>query len=253
VRIIEQDRKEPFFLYVAHHVPHFPLDEPDKWLAMYDDVFMHPSRKLFAASVTHMDDGIGKIVDALERTGKRENTIIIFISDNGGQHRWHSNTEYEGRYAGKPHSVLGNNFPLRGWKTELYEGGIRVPAFLNWPGVLEPGVIDFTVHVTDWLPTLCYLSGYPQELRPDLDGRNIWPLLTGSNPDEDSRTMYWKTSQAYAVRDGDWKLLVNRNDNSIELYDLENDFRETQNLVRMHPERSAQLLALLEEFKKGDR
>jgi arylsulfatase A-like enzyme len=119
VRIIEEDREEPFFLYVAHHVPHFPLDEPTEWMSVYDDVFQHPSRKLFAASVTHMDDGIGKIIDALERTGKRENTLIIFISDNGGQRSWQSDTEYEGRYADKPHTVLGNNFPLRGWKTEL--------------------------------------------------------------------------------------------------------------------------------------
>jgi arylsulfatase A-like enzyme len=253
VRIIEQDREEPFFLYVANHVPHYPLDEPDEWMAIYDDVFMHPSRKLFAASVSHMDDGIGKIIDALERTGKRENTLIIFISDNGGQMSWHSNSEYEGRYADRPHSVLGNNFPLRGWKTNLYEGGIRVPAFLNWPGVLEPGVIDFSIHVTDWLPTLCYLTGHSGELRPDLDGRNIWPMLTGSEPVEDSRTMYWKTNQAYAVRDGRWKMIVHRDNNNIELYDLENDFRETRNLASMNPGKAEQMLALLEEFKGGDR
>ncbi len=254
VRIIEEERDEPFFLYVAHHVPHFPLDEPEEWLSVYDDYpMMHPSRKLFASSVTHMDDGIGEIIDAIDRTGQRENTLIIFISDNGGQMSWHSETEYEGRYADKPHVVLGNNFPLRGWKTELYEGGIRVPAFLNWPGQLEQGIIDFPIHVSDWLPTICAITNCTQELRTDLDGRNIWPMLTGEQPVEGTRPMYWKTNRNYAVRDGRWKLLVHRNNNDVELYDLENDFRETQNLSDVNPEKVEHMMALLEAFKKDDR
>ena len=97
IRIIEEEREEPFFLYVAHHVPHYPLDEPDEWMSLYNNLAMHPSRKLFAAAVSHLDHGIGKIIDALERTGKRENTLILFLSDNGGQHSWHSNTEYRGK------------------------------------------------------------------------------------------------------------------------------------------------------------
>jgi len=214
---------------------------------------MHPSRKLFAASVTHMDDGIGEIIDALERTGQRENTLVIFFSDNGGQHSWHSETEYEGRYADKPHTVLGNNYPLRGWKRDLYEGGIRVPALLNWPGQLEPGIIDFPIHVSDWLPTLCHLTGCEEDLRQDLDGRNIWPQLTGEQTVEGSRPMYWKTGGNYAVRDGRWKLLVHRNDNRIELYDLENDFRESQDLSVTNPEMVEHMMALLEEFQKDDR
>ncbi len=253
VRIIEEDRDEPFFLYVAHHVPHFPLDEPDEWMSIYDDYLMHPSRKLFAASVTHMDDGIGKIIEALERTGQRDNTLIIFISDNGGQFSWHNETEYHGAYADKPHSVLGNNFPLRGWKGDLYEGGIRVPALINWPGQLEPGVIDFPIHVSDWLPTLSALTGIEQPLRPDLDGQNIWPMITGERQMAGPRQMYWKTRHAYAVRDGNWKLLVNRANDNIELYDLENDFRETSNLKDSNPEKREQMMDMLKEFQKGDR
>ncbi len=254
IRIIEEERDEPFFLYVAHHVPHFPLDEPDEWMSVYDDVpLMHPSRRLFAASVTHMDDGIGRIIDALERTGKRDNTVVIFISDNGGQFSWHSMTEYHGNYADKPHIVLGNNYPLRGWKGQLYEGGIRVPALINWPGHLEPGLIDFPVHVSDWLPTLCDLTGYNRALRPDLDGHNIWPMITSERSFEGTRPTYWKTNAAYAVRDGRWKLLVNRNTNNVELYDLENDFRENNNVSSANPEIVEKMKALLEEFQKGDR
>ena len=253
IRIIEEVRDEPFFLYIAHHVPHFPLDEPSEWLSVYDDVFMHPSRQLFAASVTHMDDGIGQIIDALERTGQRENTLILFISDNGGQFSWHSETEYHGNYADKPHSVLGNNFPLRGWKGSLYEGGIRVPALLNWPGQLDPGVVEFPIHIADWLPSLCYLTGCKDALRPDLDGHNIWPMVTGQQPAEHDRRLYWKTNRQYAVRDGQWKMILNRDNNRVELFDLATDFRESNDLSESHPAVVERMMNLLEIFQKGDR
>ncbi len=254
IRIIEEDREEPFFLYLAHHVPHYPLDEPEEWMTMYDGIGLHPSRRLFAASVSHMDAGIGKIIDALERTGKRENTLILFLSDNGGQHSWHSNTEYRGKYADKPHSVLGNNFPLRGWKGDLYEGGIRVPAIVNWPGKLKPGEADFPIHMSDWLPTLCNLTGTEKDLQNlKLDGKNVWPLINGEQNVAEERSMYWKTGQAYAVREGNWKLLVHRNSGQTELFNLENDFRETRDLSESNQEKVRHLLGLLEKFKENDR
>ena len=255
VRIIEEKRDKPFFLYVAFHVPHYPLDEPEEWMSVYDDILMmHPSRKLFAASVTHMDDGIGKIVNALEQTGQRKNTLIIFSSDNGGQKSWHSLTEYHGKYADKPHIVLGNNYPLTGWKTEVYEGGIRVPALINWPDKISPGTIDFPVHISDWLPTLCNLTGCETDIQNlNLDGRNIWPLITGEQKSPEERSLYWKTGQAYAVREGHWKLILNRNTNRVELYDLENDFRETRNLSETNPEKTQHLLNVLEGIKANDR
>lgn len=251
VRVIEGERERPFFLYVAYSVPHFPLDEPEEWTSVYNDISLFPSRKWFAASVTHMDDGIGKIMEALDRTDQRENTLVLFISDNGGQKSWHSDTEYRGKYADKPHRVLGNNFPLRGWKGDLYEGGIRVPAVANWPGQLEPGSIDFPIHVSDWLPTLCNLTDSEQPI--NIDGRNIWPILTGQKEVAGERSMYWKTGQAYSVRDGRWKLLVHRNNQKTELYDLENDFRETQDLSESNPEKTEELEELLEKFQEGDR
>lgn len=254
VRIIEEEREEPFFLYVAYSVPHYPLNEPEKWTAIYEDISMYNSRRWFAASVTHMDAGIGRIIDALERTGQRDNTLVIFISDNGGQKSWFSPTEYMGRYADKPHTVLGNNFPLRGWKGDLYEGGIHVPAFLNWPGHLDQGSSDVPIHMTDWLPTICHVADCEQELEQlNLDGMNIWPLLKGENRSQDIKKMYWKTKQSYAVREGQWKLLVHRKSNSVELYDINKDFREMQDLSDEYPDRVEHLLELLEEFKAGDR
>jgi arylsulfatase A-like enzyme len=254
IRIIEEEREEPFFLYLAHHVPHFPLDEPEEWMSLYNQLHMSPSRQLFAASVSHMDAGIGKVIDALERTGKRENTLILFLSDNGGQFSWHSKTEYRGKYADKPHDVLGNNFPLRGWKGDLYEGGIRVPAIASWPGILKPGAAGFPMHMSDWLPTICSLIGCETELehlKPD--GRNNWPLLSGQQHTAKERSIYWKTAQNYAVRDGDWKLVVHRKTGQSELYDLKNDFREVTDLSNSFPEKVNHLMNLLEMFKAGDR
>jgi arylsulfatase A-like enzyme len=254
LRVIEEEQENPFFLYVAYSVPHYPLDEPEEWISVYDGINLFPSRKWNSASITHMDDGIGKIIDALERTGQRENTLVLFISDNGGQKSWHSETEYRGKYADQPHRVLGNNFPLRGWKGDLYEGGIRVPALANWPGRLEPGAVDSPTHISDWLPTLSNLTGSEKDLQPlNLDGRNIWSLLTGEQPVAEERSMYWKTSRSYAVREGDWKLLVLRSNDKAELYDLENDFRETQDLSEANPEITAHLMELMEGFKEGDR
>jgi arylsulfatase A-like enzyme len=254
VRVIEEDREEPFFLYVAYSVPHFPLDEPEKWTSMYEDTFISDSRRWFAASVTHMDHGIGQIIDALERTNQRENTLVVFVSDNGGQHSWHSETEYRGRYADKPHRVLGNNFPLRGWKGELYEGGIRVPGLVNWPGQLEPGSLDAPVQIEDWLPTVYELAGGTRDLEPlNLDGKNIWPLLSGDRSGTGERTMYRKTGSAYAVREGPWKLRVDRSSDEAELYNLDEDFRETNDRSEAMPEKVQELQVLLEEFRADDR
>jgi arylsulfatase A-like enzyme len=253
IRIIEENREEPFFIYVAYSVPHFPLSEPEEWTALYDDVIMHPSRKWFAASVTHMDHGIGRIIEALEETGQRENTLVAFISDNGGQKSWHSMTEYEGSYADKPHTVLGNNFPLRGWKGDLYEGGIRVPAFISWPGGIHQGSFDIPVHITDWLPTICDIADAELNLeKVNLDGRSFWSQLQGNSSISASRPMYWKTNQAYAVREGNWKLIVHRNSGQSELYDIDKDFREMRDLSQEHPEKVEYLKEILEGFKEGD-
>lgn len=254
IRVIEREQGTPFFLFVAYSVPHFPLDEPEEWTSLYDDMFLFPSRLWFAASVTHMDDGIGQIIEALERTGLRENTLVLFVSDNGGQKSWHSQTEYRGNYADKPHRVLGNNFPLRGWKGELYEGGIRVPAVANWPGRLKPGVVDFPIHISDWLPTFCALSGTAKDLQGmNLDGKDVWPLVTGKRTVAPERSLYWKTANTYAVREGRWKLLLHVGQDQPELYDLENDFRESWNLSGANPGKTESLLNLLESFKKDDR
>ncbi len=252
VRIIESRHDRPFFLYVAYSVPHYPLAEPDEWTSLYQDI-KEPSRRLFAASVTHMDHGIGRIIEALERKALRRNTLVVFVSDNGGQKSWHSKQQYKGRYAEKPHNVLGDNRPLRGWKGELYEGGIRVPALANWPGVLEPRRLDEPVHIVDWMPTLCRLVGYSPKRDLQWDGQDIWALLAGESAKLQDRALYWKTPGRSAVRLGRWKLIVAGKQNKAELFDIAADPNETRDLAQEHPGQAERLKALLAQLAAGDR
>ena len=254
VRVIKETNDRPFFLYVAYSVPHYPLSEPEEWTALYEDYHIAESRKWYAASVSHMDDGIGQIIEALDETGKRNNTLVLFVSDNGGQDSWYSNSDYHGDYADKPHDVLGNNFPLRGWKVDLYEGGIRVPAFANWPGVIQAGMeIHTPIHIADWLPTLAYLAQGQSDVEDLLlDGENIWPLFDPDLPTYEAHPFYWKVREGSAVRDGKWKLISFTNGN-VELYDLEADFRETTNRASQYPEEVQRLMNLLADFQKDDR
>ncbi len=249
VRIIEEAQK-PFFLYVCHHSPHYPLNEPPRWIEPYEEVFDDVWRQHFAGAVSHLDDGVGEIVAALERTGKRENTLIVFLSDNGGQRSWSSpQTEYHGRYA--PHTTLGDNSPLRGWKAELYEGGIRVPALVHWPGVLEAGgVVETPTHMVDLAPTLIRLAGGSIDPQWQLEGEDLWPLLTGERADLGARQFYWNhANRLWAVRDGDWKLILRANGRA-ELFHLGNDPYEEHDLAEEEPERVEQLRRRIEQLRE---
>ena len=253
VRVIESDHNKPFFLYVAYSVPHYPLDEPEEWTSMYKGTIENPSRLWYAASVTHMDADIGQIVDAVDRTGIRNNTLIVFVSDNGGQQSWHDEKQYNGRYADKPHTVLGNNRPLRSWKGSVYEGGIRVPALANWPSLLEPRKLSASVHIVDWMPTLCKLAGYSPQKDLKWDGRDIWPLICGRTASNEPQMFYWKTPNAFAIRFGNWKLITNKQQKSFELYDVIADPYEEHDIALRHPERVNDLRRLLTEVSAHDR
>jgi arylsulfatase A-like enzyme len=187
-----------------------------------------------------MDDAVGRVVAALDRTGQRDRTLIVFTSDNGGQRNMPSNEEYEGRYPAFP--VLGNNLPLRGWKGEAYEGGIRVPAFANWPGTLAPRTVDATLSALDWLPTLAALTGARTKPEDRWEGIDIWPLLTGTATTTPDRVLYWKTPRDFALREGDWKLIEpRRKGNATQLFNLAADPLEKNDLAPTQHERVARL------------
>ncbi len=252
IRVVRESGDEPFFLYVAHHSPHYPLNEPPKWIAPYADTITNASRRHFAAAVTHLDDAVGQLMAALEESGKAGNTLVIFSSDNGGQQNWiSSENQYDGRYAAN--DTLGNNLPLRGWKAALYEGGIRVPAFVHWPGVIEPGgIVKSPTHTCDWAATLIGLAGGKVDESWNLDGIDIAPLFTGADSDASPRTLYWRTNAGIAIREGDWKLITALKGEKAELFHLADDPNETTDLAAELPERVREMREKLAAIRSGD-
>jgi len=233
----------PFFLYLPYHAVHTPIVPKEEWLALNAHI-EDPDRRSYAAVLSHLDDSIGKIIRSLNENNLRKNTLIIYSSDNGAQVN-HSGNAYPA-----PDPALKNfssNAPLRGRKSQAYEGGIRVPAFLNWPGRLAPGKFSTPMHMVDWLPTLAHLSG-AKETPDKLDGVNLWPLIAGENATPPDRVIYeiWGAQRQWeALHHGDWKIVRNRPKPDAkpawQLYNLANDPKETTNLAATHPERVAEL------------
>jgi len=252
IGFLERERERPFFLYVAYGAPHPPLQESAEWVEPYASEIAIPSRRLYAAAVTHMDAAIGKLIATLDATGQRENTIVIFFSDNGAIQRWPEQPKnYEGRFG--PYPVLGDNGPLRGWIGELYDGCVRTPALVNWPRVLKPSVVDSVTSVLDWYPTMTALGEGVVDDAWRLEGRDIWPLLSGA-ADVAETVLYWKSynGRRAAIRSGDWKLVVDRRNKTNELFDMNNDPCEKQNFAAEHPDRVRELTDLLEQQAKLD-
>lgn len=253
MRWIETRDAQPFFLYLPFTAPHIPIDEPARWLELYPEV--EPlSRRHYAASVTHLDDAVGQVVAALERSGKLPHTVIVFTSDNGATPNVRNDdAQYPGTYPAGP--AGGTNLPLRGKKTELWEGGIRVPAFVYWPTKVKPGKFTAALHAVDWMPTLCAIAGWqpPDDLR--WDGRDVGPWLTRDQPVR-PRPLYWAGVgfRTRAVREGNWKLIVQGqvSDGNAELFDLAADPSETTDVAARHPERVAALRALLARLAAAD-
>jgi len=245
VRFVRADRNGPFFLYLPFTAVHTPFDEPQKWI----DAASHipADRRQYAACAQHMDDAIGRIVAALRQESLLEDTLIVFFSDNGGTNGDDSSRYPDTRPKGK---VKGLNHPLRGWKAQVYEGGIRVPALVYWKDRLTPHKVAAPLHVVDWMPTLCQLTGYQGGDSLKWDGKNIWPLLTDSVKQSQPRTLYCQGvgRRSAAVRNGDWKLIVHRSPGGLkrELYDLSGDPTESRNLAGENPEKVAELERLLE-------
>jgi len=243
---IREHRKGPFFLYVPHLAIHFPWQGPedpphrqkgvsyhqDKWGVIPDPSNVAPHVK---AMVEALDQSVGRIVTCLEEQGIRDNTLIVFSSDNGGY------LTYGDRF-----SNISSNGPLRGQKTQVYEGGHRVPTIFNWPGRVRKGVTDALTHSTDLFPTLCRLAGIPHE-DVTSDGMDLWPLLAEGTGLPD-RTLFWRAGKKRAVREGRWKLC--QEGRELELFDLAKDLGEQNNLADLHPEKVALLLRKWEQWER---
>ena len=255
VRWIESRGNAPFFLYVPFTAVHLPIKEPDEWLRRVPDSIKGDVPRHYAACVMHLDDAVGRIIFALEKKGRRDNTLLVFTSDNGGSTVENNDLKYPDDNC--PNGKLtGNNKPWRGEKGSLYEGGTRVPTIVSWPGRAKPGKANSPVQITDWMPTLCTLAGYRPDRDLKWDGTNSAPLLT-DHTDLPTRPLYavapgWRSR---SLRLGDWKLIVHEEKNArkVELFDLAHDPAESKNQADQQPDKLKQLLTKLDEAAARDR
>lgn len=248
IDFIERNKDRPFFLYVPHLAIHFPWQGPgdEGYRAEggdyhnltklgYFDEDKDPSGKV-KEMVEAIDGSVGRIVESVKANGLAENTLIVFTSDNGGY------LTYEGGY----HNVSSNG-PLRGQKTQVYEGGIRVPAIASWPGRIAPGVADDLTASFDLFPTFLELAGLGERTDLKLDGVSLAPLLLDGEA-LPSRTLFWRMRDRRAVRRGPWKLVA-VGEAAPELYNLAEDIGESADLAADQPELAGQLLSELQAWE----
>ena len=244
VRLIEaHDPKVPLFLYLAFTAPHAPYQAPRAALDRYASVG-DPSRRAYAAMISSMDDQIGRVVDALERRGMRDNALIVFQSDNGGPR----SAKFTGEVDMSKSTIPADNGPFRDGKGTLYEGGTRVVALANWPGRIAAGsVVDGPLHVVDMYPTIAALAGADALKGKPLDGMNAWGALAEGKPSPRDEVVYDIEPFRAALRSGRWKLVWQATlPSRVELFDLVQDPAEATNLADANPAKVAELKQRIE-------
>ena len=263
IKIIEARHEKPFLLYLPFHAVHTPLDErgqfagqptqiaPDnskRWLneekiRWFNDptgiiqLESDPEKRLLLAAVHHLDDAVGRIRKAIEKSGQRENTLILFSSDNGPQGNWNGNAY--------PDDLKLTDFnqplPMKGKKLDVWEGGIHVPGFANWPGKINASEVDEAIHIVDWFPTLANLIDFQPESDYRWDGVDLSGILWGSTK-LPSRDLYWNwhpKTDRWAIRSGQWKIVkyglgAPTTADQWKLFDLANDTKERNEFGKDH-------------------
>lgn len=213
----QAENDQHFMLYLAYNAPHTPMQATEKYLSRFPDI-KDKKRKTYAAMVSAVDDGVGRVLNALKAAGIDENTIVVFLSDNGGAH-----------------NNASDNGPLRGLKGDLFEGGVRVPFAMRWKGVIPEGQ-SYTNAVSslDIMATIVAQNKIAISAERPLDGVDLIPFVTGENKEEPHDALFWRKweQNAMAIRKGNLKLVKNTKDNhnNSELFDLSSDASETSNL-----------------------
>jgi len=241
---IDGHKDEPFFLYWAINMPHYPLQGKEKWRKKYEH--LDAPRKMYAAFVSTMDEMVGKVVRHLDKSGLRENTLIIWLSDHG-----HS---VEQRTFGGG----GNSGDYRGHKFTLWEGGLRVPCIVSWPGRIGQNAVRNQMAASiDWMPTIAEYCGVkPPDI--NIDGKSIAPMIESADAPSPHDVLHWETGKHWAIRQGNWKLVHNgpatdykgRKIPQVEnfLSNMAEDVTETKNLAEAHPEIVKRLTSLHEQW-----
>jgi arylsulfatase A-like enzyme len=245
VAFIERQKSQPWFLYLAFNADHTPMHATEKYLSRFPQI-KDPLRQKFAAMHSAMDDNIGRVLAVLAKHRLEESTLIVFISDNGGPTRANGS----------------RNTPLRGFKAQTWEGGIRVPFLMQWKGRLPSGqVYQQPVIQLDILPTALSAAGVEAKPEWKLDGVNLAPFLAGHKKDPPHESLFWRFGAQMAIRMGDWKLVkapgagaefaersARATAAGAHLYNLRDDVGEQTNLADREPEKVKQLTAVWERW-----
>jgi len=243
---------KPFFLYVPFTAVHLPVNETEDWLDKVPAVITKSIARQYAACIMHMDHSVGRILKALAEHDLRQNTLIVFTSDNGGSWSENKDLKYplDESITGK---LTGNNKPLRDQKGSIYEGGTRVPTLVSWPGKIALGKNPTPVFIADWMPTFCKLAGF--ELGRDLmwDGTDLSSLLMqGAEIAERAIYIAGPNWRASALRVGDWKLVESNNKQRYELYNIVQDPSEKMDLAATELKRVKAMMVTLEQVRAAD-
>jgi len=243
----------PFFLYMSHYAVHAPIEEDKRFIRKYVEAGLDPIEARYATLIEGMDKSLGDLLDYLERTGQAENTVVLFMSDNGG-------LSATGR-GGAPHT---HNLPLSSGKGSAREGGIREPMIVRWPGVVRPGrTCETPVIIEDFFPTLLEMAGAADARTVQtVDGRSFVPLLKESGSFPADRPLFWHFPNNWGpsgpgigasstVRRGDWKLIYYHSDRSFELFNLAEDIGETKNRAAERPALVKELALILTDHLKS--
>lgn len=245
VRFInEQSPDQPFYLYLTFNAPHTPYQAPQEYIDRHSHI-EDPTRRTYAAMVASLDEEIGRVIATLEEKGLRENTLILFHSDNGGTR----NAMFAGQMADLSKVTLPcDNGPYREGKGTLYEGGMRVAALANWPGRITPQTVDGIIHAIDVYPTFAAVAGASTAKSKPLDGMNVWSTIAEGQPSPRTEFFYNIEPFRAGLRQGDWKLIWRPMiPSTVELYNLAEDPYETNNQAEAYPEKVAAMQALIEE------
>ena len=236
IQFIHRNQERPFFLFLGYDAPHEPYNIDDtSWYDEQGD--WSENTKRYAALVTHMDYNIGRLLGALDALGLRENTLVIFASDNGAA-------------VMAPLKELNCGAGLKGRKGQLYEGGIRVPLIVNQPGRVPARQIDNLVYFPDFMPTLAAIAE-GDEVPQDTNGMDISPLFYGQDIDTDSRPLYWEfPGKQRAIRHGEWKAVTVKKGAPLELYRIKEDPYEKHDLAGDYPEVVRQLEKEMKQLRK---
>lgn len=265
LKFIEANRNRPFFAYLPYILPHVELVAPPAARREYEDQFPQIERDdprpgylgsdhayaEFAGMVSHLDQLVGQLLDQLDRLGIAENTIVFFTSDNGPQ---------PGAWTDIFVDYFDGNGSFRGAKTNFYEGGIRTPLLVRWPGKIKAGATSqFVGYFPDVMPTLAELAGATNHLPQPIDGISLVPTLLARGEQRAHEYLYWEQAGSQqsigqlAVRWGNWKAVRNRPNDSLELYDLATDLAESRNVAAQHPEVMEKIAAICREAHTPER